>query len=230
MNVIIAGGAGFIGSHLCNYFVTHGHTVLCIDNFITGRFENVEELDLSLRFSMREGSICDMSVLHDYYEGKQKCDIVFNLASLASPIAYMKNKIETLWTGTIGSFNLLELCQKQKCLYFLASTSEVYGDPAVSPQVESYYGNVNSFGPRSCYDESKRCAEAIAYSYAKERGVNIRIARIFNTYGPNMDSNDGRVVSNFIVQCLTGKNITITWIRWIPACGHRRGCKNAGMT
>jgi len=201
MKVLVTGGAGFIGSHLCHRLINNGHSVICVDNFITGCKENLTSLLESPRFSLYEEDICkplDFDV-----------EQIFNLASPASPVHYQKNPVATIQTNIIGSSNLLELAKKTKAIIFLASTSEVYGDPAQHPQNENYFGNVNPVGPRSCYDESKRCAEALFTAYKKQYKVDIRIGRIFNTYGPNMQIDDGRAISNFIVSALNNSILTV---------------------
>lgn len=199
--VIVAGGAGFLGTHLCERLLQEGHTVICVDNFSTGQMENLRHL---LRFD-------DFSfVRHDVVEPLDlPVDEIYNLACPASPHHYQADPVHTIMTSVLGSLNLLKLAAHYQARIFQASTSEVYGDPYVHPQPENYWGNVNSFGPRSCYDEGKRSAETLFYDFHQQYGVDIRIGRIFNTYGPRMRSDDGRVVSNFIVQALKGKDITI---------------------
>lgn len=203
MNILITGGAGFIGSHLCKRLLGKGNSVICVDNFITGSRENIEELLDNSNFTLIEHDISTPL----YLEGS--IDWVLHFASLASPKYYLKYPIKTLKSGLLGTHNCLGLAKAKNAKFFLASTSEVYGDPLVHPQTEEYWGNVNSVGVRGCYDESKRGAEALTYAYMREHKVNIRVIRIFNTYGPNMHPDDGRVVSNFIVQALMNKNITI---------------------
>ena len=199
--VLVAGGAGFLGSHLCETLIERGDTVLCIDNFSTGRLNNVEHLVSSNRFEI---------LRHDVTQPLDaEVDEIYNLASPASPVHYQADPIHTTKTSVLGALNLLELAADRGIRIFQASTSEVYGDPNVHPQPESYWGHVNSFGPRACYDEGKRCAETLFYDYHKVRGVEIKVARIFNTYGPAMRPDDGRVVSNFIVQALKGDDLTI---------------------
>lgn len=199
--ILVAGGAGFVGSHLCERLLNEGNSVICVDNFSTGRMENLRHL---LRFDA-------FSFLrHDIVEPLDlPVDEIYNLACPASPVHYQADPVHTLMTNVLGSLNLLELAAQYKARIFQASTSEVYGDPLVHPQPESYWGNVNSFGPRSCYDEGKRSAETLFYDFHHQYGVDIRIARIFNTYGPRMRPDDGRVVSNFIVQALKGEDITV---------------------
>lgn len=200
--ILVTGGAGFLGSHLCRELVNQGNQVICIDNFLTGNRANINDL-LSLdNFTLVEHDI------EDFYDDCN-VDQIYNLACPASPPQYQKNAVKTVRTCTLGALNMLELAKRTNATIFQASTSEVYGDPQIHPQPESYWGNVNPFGDRSCYDEGKRCAEAMFYSYKQKYNLDIRIARIFNTYGPYMDLNDGRVVSNFITQALTNKPITI---------------------
>ncbi|MDR2384271.1 MAG: SDR family oxidoreductase [Tannerella sp.] len=199
--ILITGGAGFIGSHLCDRLIKEGCDVICLDNYFTGSKDNVRHLIGNDRFEL---------VRHDittsYYA---EVDKVFNLACPASPVNYQHNPIKTLKTSIYGALNMLGLAKRLKAKILHASTSEVYGDPTIHPQVESYWGNVNPIGIRSCYDEGKRAAETLCMDYHRQHGIKIKIIRIFNTYGPRMDKNDGRVVSNFIVQALCGKNITI---------------------
>lgn len=202
MNILVTGGAGFIGSHLTRSLLEKGHVVTVIDNFITGSKKNLPENE-KLTFIEADVITFDFSKLPAF-------DVLFHLASPASPIQYWKYPVETLRTNAEGTYNVLEHIRKTgKGTFVIASTSEVYGDPEVHPQVESYFGNVNSFGVRSCYDEAKRYAEAMTYSYGKTFGLDVRVARIFNTYGPNMEKEDGRVISNFINQALSSKPITI---------------------
>lgn len=205
MNILITGGAGFIGSHLTEFLLGEGHNVTVIDNLITGNTRNIEHLRSNNNLTFIEADIItfDFSQLPAF-------DIVFNLASPASPVQYQKHPVETLRVNSEGTYNVLEHIRKTgKGRFVQASTSEVYGDPLIHPQKEDYWGNVNSFGTRSCYDEAKRYAEAIIYSYMTKHAVDARIARIFNTYGPRMEKEDGRVVSNFITQSLTNSPITI---------------------
>jgi len=199
--ILVTGGAGFVGSHLCERLVGLGHEVLCMDNFFTGSRQNVEHLLDSHRFELIRHDVCEPVVF--------EVDQVYHLACPASPIHYQRNPVRTIRTCVQGTLNMLDLCRDVRARILIASTSEVYGDPAVHPQVESYWGHVNPTGPRSCYDEGKRCAEALTVSYARQYGVSVRIPRIFNTYGPRMLENDGRVVSNFICQALRGRPITI---------------------
>ncbi|MFA5270963.1 MAG: UDP-glucuronic acid decarboxylase family protein [Candidatus Omnitrophota bacterium] len=203
MKILITGGAGFIGSHLCKALIARGDSVICVDNFITGSKENVNELLNNPDFRLIEHDISKPLYL------REKIDWVLHFASIASPKDYIAYPIKTLKSGLLGTHNCLGLAKAKKAKFFLASTSEIYGDPLVHPQKEEYWGNVNTIGPRSCYDESKRAAEALTYAYYREHGLNVRVIRIFNTYGPNMQLDDGRVVSNFIVQALKNKNLTI---------------------
>ena len=191
----------FIGSHLCERLIAAGHEVLCIDNFFTGRRVNVAPLLSRTNFEL---------VRHDVtFPLYVETDEIYNLACPASPVHYQFDPVQTLKTSVHGSINMLGLAKRTKAKIFQASTSEVYGDPAVHPQVEAYWGNVNPIGPRACYDEGKRCAETLFFDYYRQHALRIRVARIFNTYGPRMLPNDGRVVSNFIVQALKGEPITI---------------------
>jgi len=199
--ILVTGGAGFLGSHLCDRLVEQGHDVVCLDNFFTGRKINVTHLLGRPNFEL---------VRHDVIDPfKYEVDQIYNLACPASPPHYQYNPIKTTKTSVMGAINCLGLAKRVRARVFQASTSEVYGDPALHPQPESYWGNVNPIGVRSCYDEGKRCAETLFFDYHRENGVDIRVVRIFNTYGPRMHPNDGRVVSNFIVQALKGEDITI---------------------
>lgn len=199
--ILIAGGAGFLGSHLCRRLLEEGNEVICLDNFSSGFQQNVENFGDWGGFSL---------VQHDIIEPiSLECDEIYNLACPASPIHYQNDPVRTLKTCVYGSVNLLDLARKNDAKILQASTSEIYGDPLIHPQTESYRGNVNTVGPRSCYDEGKRCAETLFSDYRNQYGVNIRIMRIFNTYGPNMHPADGRVVSNFIMQALKGDDITV---------------------
>lgn len=201
MKVLVAGGAGFIGSHLCERLLTEGHGVLCVDNLVTGHERNIAHLLARPDFHFE---------LHDITVPlAATVDAIFHLASPASPVGYMAHSIETLVTNSQGTHQLLELAKKNGARFLLASTSEVYGDPLVHPQREDYWGNVNPVGPRSCYDESKRFAEALTMEYTRQYRVDVRIVRIFNTYGPRNDPDDGRVMPNFITQALAGQPITI---------------------
>ncbi len=205
-NVLIAGGAGFLGSYLCDYYIAHGFTVDCVDNLCTGSLTNVAHLKDNTNFNFLNHDI--VQVLPKILMDKSYVYVI-NLASPASPPHYQRLAIETLQVGSQGTLNLLEITKKSNARFFHASTSEVYGDPEVHPQPESYKGSVNSYGPRSMYDESKRYAEALIYAHRLKYGTNTVIARFFNTYGPRMDANDGRVVSNFIVQALAGEPLTV---------------------
>ncbi|MBL9214072.1 MAG: SDR family oxidoreductase [Opitutaceae bacterium] len=201
MRILVTGGAGFLGSHLCDKLLAQGHEVVCLDNLFTGSKANVAHLMGNPNFEF---------VRHDIIDPfKYEVDQIYNLACPASPPHYQYNPIKTTKTSVMGAINCLGLAKRIKARVFQASTSEVYGDPTVHPQPESYWGNVNPIGRRSCYDEGKRCAETLFFDYHRENKVDIRIVRIFNTYGPRMHPNDGRVVSNFIVQALKGENITI---------------------
>ena len=199
--ILITGGAGFIGSHLCERLLNEGNDVICLDNFFTGSKDNIRHLLDNNRFEL---------VRHDITkEYFIEVDEIYNLACPASPPHYQYNAIKTIKTSVLGMINMLGLAKRCKAKILQASTSEVYGDPLIHPQIESYWGNVNPIGIRSCYDEGKRCAETLMMDYHRQNKTDIRIVRIFNTYGPNMDLNDGRVVSNFIVQALKGEDITI---------------------
>jgi dTDP-glucose 4,6-dehydratase len=203
MNILVTGGAGFLGSHLCRRLLKEGHKVICIDNLITGSLLNIKDIIKSKDFKF---------IKHDITKPiniKNKLDWVMHFASPASPKDYLEYPIETLKVGTLGTHNCLGIAKAHKAKFFLASTSEVYGDPKISPQPEEYWGNVNSIGPRSCYDEAKRAAEALAFAYYRQHKIPIHVIRIFNTYGPNMRLEDGRVVSNFIVQALRGRPLAV---------------------
>ena len=201
MRILITGGAGFLGSHLCDRLIEQGHEVICLDNFFTGRKANIQHLVGNPRFEL---------VRHDVIDPfKFEVDRIYNLACPASPPHYQYNPIKTMKTSVVGAINCLGLAKRVKARVFQASTSEVYGDPNVHPQQEAYWGNVNPIGLRSCYDEGKRAAETLFFDYHRENGVDIRVIRIFNTYGPRMLADDGRVVSNFIVQALQGKDLTV---------------------
>src|SRR3989344_8424892 len=202
MRILVTGGAGFIGSHLCEYLLNQGNQVVCLDNFFTGQKRNLEPFLTNKNFELVEHNV---TIPFDL-----KVDQIYNLACPASPIHYQKNPIETVRTNVLGAINCLDLSKKLGGVKVLqASTSEVYGDPAVHPQVETYRGNVNPIGPRACYDEGKRCAETLFFDYHREHQLPIKVARIFNTYGPNMSWDDGRVVSNFITQALRGEQLTV---------------------
>jgi len=199
--VLVTGGAGFLGSHLCEKLVEQGAHVICVDNFFTGAHLNVAALRQHPRFELIRHDIC----FPFYIE----CDEIYNLACPASPIHYQRDPVQTTKTSVIGAINMLGLAKRIKARIFQASTSEVYGDPHMHPQQESYWGNVNPIGVRSCYDEGKRCAETLFFDYRRQHKLDIKVVRIFNTYGPRMHPNDGRVVSSFIVQALTGRDITM---------------------
>lgn len=205
MNYLIAGGAGFLGSHLARRLYNEGHNIIVLDNLMTGSLDNLEGLIGQDRFDFFDFDISQFKPQMDWIE----LDGIFNLASPASPIHYQNSPIHTLLTNVVGSHNLLQLAREHDCKILQTSTSEVYGDPETSPQTEAYKGSVNCFGPRACYDEGKRAAEALFHDYARMHKTDIRIVRIFNTYGPNMSVDDGRVVSNFIVQALRNQPITI---------------------
>src|SRR3569833_4257518 len=198
--ILVTGGAGFLGSHLCDKLLALGHEVVCLDNFFTGRRQNIEPLLDSHRFELVRQDICDPILF--------EVDEVYHLACPASPVHYQKNPVRTIRTCVQGTLNMLDMCREVGARILIASTSEVYGDPLTHPQVESYWGNVTPIGPRSCYDEGKRCAETLFFDYHRQHRLEIKVARIFNTYGPRMHPADGRVVSNFIVQALKGEDIT----------------------
>lgn len=201
MRILVTGGAGFLGSHLCERLLSEGHEVVCLDNLFTGRKQNIVHLLNNPYFEF---------VRHDVIDPfKFEVDQIYNLACPASPPHYQYNAIKTIKTSVMGAINCLGLAKRLNARVFQASTSEVYGDPVEHPQQESYWGNVNPIGVRSCYDEGKRCAETLFYDYHRQNGVDIRIVRIFNTYGPRMLADDGRVVSNFIVQALRGEDLTV---------------------
>ncbi|MFZ2970485.1 MAG: UDP-glucuronic acid decarboxylase family protein, partial [Minisyncoccia bacterium] len=199
--ILVTGGAGFVGSHLCKRLLEEGHEVFCVDNFFTGRKENVIGLMENKRFELKRHDIIEPLLL--------EVDQIYNLACPASPIHYQYNPVKTIKTNVLGTLNMLGLAKRTKARILQASTSEVYGNPLEHPQKESYWGNVNPIGIRSCYDEGKRCSETLCMDYHRQNKVDIRIIRIFNTYGPHMNFNDGRVVSNFIVQALKNEEITI---------------------
>jgi len=199
--ILVTGGAGFLGSHLCERLLEKGNYVLCVDNFYTGTHRNIEKLRDHPRFELIRHDVC--------FPLYVECDEIYNLACPASPIHYQRDPVQTTKTSVTGAINMLGLAKRVKAKIFQASTSEVYGDPAVHPQPEGYWGNVNTIGPRSCYDEGKRCAETLFFDYHRQHNLDIKVVRIFNTYGPRMHPNDGRVVSSFIVQALTGADITV---------------------
>ena len=201
MKILVTGGSGFIGSHLCRELLTMGHTVYCLDNLLSSNLDNIKLLRDHPQFDF---------IKHDVKEPiTLAVDQIYNLACPASPEWYQKDPVDTIQTCVLGAINMLKLAHKTGARILQTSTSEVYGDPLVSPQPESYWGNVNPLGIRSCYDEGKRCAESLFINYHKEHGVNIKIARIFNTFGPHLSKNDGRVVSNFIMQALTNQDLTV---------------------
>jgi UDP-glucuronate decarboxylase len=201
MRILVTGGAGFLGSHLCDRLINEGHEILCLDNFFTGRKRNISHLLQNPKFEL---------IRHDVTEPfRVEVDQIYNLACPASPPHYQYNPIKTTKTSVMGAINSLGLAKRVRARVLLASTSEIYGDPTVHPQSESYWGNVNTIGRRSCYDEGKRCAETLFFDYHRENGVDIRVVRIFNTYGPRMLADDGRVVSNFIVQALKEEDLTV---------------------
>lgn len=199
--ILITGGAGFLGSHLTDRLLDQGHEVICADNLFTGTKRNIDHLHNHPRFEFMRHDVTFPLFI--------EVDEIYNLACPASPVHYQHDPVQTTKTSVHGAINVLGLAKRLKCKVFQASTSEVYGDPAVHPQPESYWGNVNPIGPRSCYDEGKRCAETLFFDYRRQHGLEIKVARIFNTYGPRMHHADGRVVSNFIVQALRGEPITI---------------------
>jgi len=201
MKILVSGGSGFIGSHLCEKLLNQGNEVICVDNFFTGSKRNIIHLIENPYFEVIRHDVC--------FPLYVEVDEIYNLACPASPIHYQHDPVQTTKTSVHGAINMLGLAKRVKAKIFQASTSEVYGDPAIHPQIESYWGNVNPIGPRSCYDEGKRCSETLFFDYYRQHNLNIKVARIFNTYGPNMHPNDGRVVSNFIVQALKGESITI---------------------
>jgi UDP-glucuronate decarboxylase len=199
--ILVTGGGGFLGSHLCKRLLSKGHEILCVDNFYTGRRSNIAEFLQNPRFEVLRHDIC--------FPLYVEVDEIYNLACPASPIHYQFDPVQTTKTSVHGSINVLGLAKRIKAKIFQASTSEVYGNPTVHPQPETYWGNVNCIGVRSCYDEGKRCAETLFFDYHRQHRLKIKVARIFNTYGPKMHPNDGRVVSNFIMQALRGEDITV---------------------
>lgn len=201
LRILVTGGAGFLGSHLCERLIEDGHEVVCLDNFFTGTRENLKALLSHPRFELHR---------HDVQQPlTMEVDQIYHLACPASPVHYQRNPVRTIRTSVEGTLNLLDVARDCGARMMISSTSEVYGDPAIHPQQEDYWGNVNPIGPRACYDEGKRCAEALAVSYASQYGTQVRIARIFNTYGPRLHQADGRVVSNFIVQALRNEALTV---------------------
>ena len=201
LRVLVTGGAGFIGSHLCERLLQDGYEVLCVDNLYTGARQNVHHLLSNPRFELLRHDVC--------FPLYVEVDEIYNLACPASPIHYQLDPVQTTKTSVHGAINMLGLAKRVKAKILQASTSEVYGDPAVHPQAEDYWGNVNPIGPRSCYDEGKRCAETLFFDYHRQHAMPVKVARIFNTYGPRMHPNDGRVVSNFVVQALQNRDITV---------------------
>jgi UDP-glucuronate decarboxylase len=199
--ILVTGGAGFLGSHLCERLIKEGNDVLCVDNYFTGRKDNIAPLLSNPHFEAMRHDVC--------FPLYVEVDEIYNLACPASPIHYQFDPVQTTKTSVSGAINMLGLAKRLRAKIFQASTSEVYGDPSVHPQTEDYRGNVNPIGPRACYDEGKRCAETLFFDYHRQHNLRIRVARIFNTYGPRMHPNDGRVVSNFIVQALKGEPITL---------------------
>lgn len=201
MRILVTGGAGFLGSHLCERLLNDGNEVLCVDNYFTGSRGNISHLFNNLAFEvMRHDITLPLQV---------EIDQIYNLACPASPVHYQHDPVQTTKTNVHGTINMLDLALRMQARILQASTSEVYGDPEVHPQIESYWGRVNPIGPRACYDEGKRCAETLFFDYFRQNGVDIKVVRVFNTYGPRMHPNDGRVVSNFIVQALRGEDITV---------------------
>jgi UDP-glucuronate decarboxylase len=203
LNVLVTGGAGFIGSHLCDRLVQRGHRVICVDNLFTGRVDNIQPLTNNRNFEFIKHDVRDPLSLPG------PIDRIYNLACPASPPHYQRDPVATLRTCVVGAYNVLELARQKHARVLQASTSEVYGDPEIHPQPETYVGHVNPIGPRACYDEGKRCAETLFFDYHRSHGVPIKIARIFNTYGPRMLENDGRIISNFIVQALKEEPLTV---------------------
>ncbi|RWI29869.1 MAG: SDR family oxidoreductase [Mesorhizobium sp.] len=199
--ILVTGGAGFLGSHLIDKLLSQGHEIICVDNLFTGTKRNIDHLHNHPRFEFMRHDVC--------FPLYVEVDEIYNLACPASPIHYQHDPVQTTKTSVHGAINMLGLAKRLKCKIMQASTSEVYGDPVVHPQTEAYWGNVNPIGPRSCYDEGKRCAETLFFDYHRQHSVAIKVARIFNTYGPRMHLRDGRVVSNFISQALAGEDITL---------------------
>src|SRR3954451_23829769 len=203
MRIVISGGAGFLGSHLTDLLLAQGHEVVGVDNFITGKEENILHLSGNPKYRFIRQDVIEA------FRVDGPVDRIYHMASPASPIGYVKHQVATMKVNSQGTWNLLEMACAKNARFLMASTSEIYGDPAVHPQREEYWGNVNPIGPRSCYDEGKRCAETLFFEYWRQHKMEIKVARIFNTYGPRMHPNDGRVVSNFVVQALLGREITI---------------------
>jgi UDP-glucuronate decarboxylase len=201
LRILVTGGAGFLGSHLCDRLVKEGHNIICLDNYFTGRKRNIEHLIGCHNFELLRHDVC--------FPLYVEVDQIYNLACPASPVHYQRDPVQTTKTSVHGAINMLGLAKRIKARILQSSTSEVYGDPEVHPQPETYWGKVNPVGVRSCYDEGKRCAETLFFDYHRQNNVDIRVIRIFNTYGPRMHPNDGRVISNFIVQALKNKDITI---------------------
>lgn len=206
-NILVTGGAGFVGSHLCERLLEQGHKVYCVDNFYTGTVKNLSAIAKHSNFRFYEHDVTS-SVFRDYFSTRP-LDVIYNLACPASPVHYQRDPVGTMLTCVVGSYHVLEIARKTKARVVQASTSEIYGDPEVHPQPETYSGNVNPIGPRACYDEGKRAAETLFFDYRRKYDVNTGVFRIFNTYGPRMAKNDGRVVSNFIVAALANANLTI---------------------
>jgi len=201
LKIIVTGGAGFIGSHLCARLLSEGHTVLCVDNLITGSTQNINELRENPHFTFLH---------HDVTQPfSAEADAIFHMASPASPVGYLEHPIETILVNSLGTYQMLELARKQNAMFLITSTSEIYGDPLVHPQREDYWGNVNSIGPRACYDESKRLGETLTMEYFRQYQTNVRIVRIFNTYGPHSQEDDGRMIPNFITKSLRNEPLTI---------------------
>ncbi len=224
MRVLVTGGAGFLGSHLCDALLAQGHSVVCVDNLLTGSLRNIEHLRNEPHFEFREQ---DVSQPFDF----GKVDYIFHFASPASPVDYLEHAIETLQVGSLGTMNCLELAKKHGAKFFMASTSECYGDPLEHPQKETYWGHVNPIGPRSVYDEAKRFAEATTMAYLRYHKVDTHIVRIFNTYGPRLQLNDGRVISNFMKQALRGEDLTVYGVGLADAqllLRQRRDCRDPG--
>ena len=203
MRIVVTGGAGFIGSHLCDRLIEQGHSVVCVDSLLTGSQDNIRHLLGNPNFTFRHHDIVEP------FDIEEPLDQIYNLACPASPVQYQENPVHTIKANTVGVINMLGLARKHSARILQASTSEIYGDPTVHPQTEEYRGNVNPIGPRACYDEGKRCAEALFFDYHRMHGLDIKIVRLFNIYGPRMAFNDGRVVSNFIVQALRSEPLTV---------------------